>query len=152
MAMIISDECQSFTLFNYAGISWSGYPYPVVAAVNIFNQSGTANVNLQGGVHNLTNGCSAMLRAKKHCLDNVKPAPFLGNSSVDIIECPSNIKIASVATVFIRQEQITVHDCFVSGPTTSIASQEIASVSLNKHSRGMGRESTWERRRTRERD
>eukprot|EP00117_Sycon_ciliatum_P042320 scpid10901/ scgid2819/ Laminin subunit beta-3; Epiligrin subunit bata; Kalinin B1 chain; Kalinin subunit beta; Laminin B1k chain; Laminin-5 subunit beta; Nicein subunit beta len=127
-AMIISDECQSFTSFNYHDISWAGYPYPVWAAGNILNASGTTNGKPVGGkLYNLTNGCSAKLRAKKHCLENVKPAPSLGNWSVDMTECPSNIIIASVATVFIRQEHITVHDCFVSGPTTSSASQEIAS-------------------------
>eukprot|EP00117_Sycon_ciliatum_P032290 scpid11031/ scgid0428/ Laminin subunit beta-3; Epiligrin subunit bata; Kalinin B1 chain; Kalinin subunit beta; Laminin B1k chain; Laminin-5 subunit beta; Nicein subunit beta len=121
-AMIISDECQSFTSFNYHDISWAGYPYPVLAAGNILNGK-----PVSGRLYNLTNGCSAKLRAKKHCLDNVRPAPSLGNSSVDMTECPSNIKIANVATAFIRQEQITVHDCFLSGPTTSSASQEIAS-------------------------
>ncbi|XP_065182409.1 uncharacterized protein LOC135813119 [Sycon ciliatum] len=121
-AMIISDECQSFTSFNYHDISWAGYPYPVLAAGNILNAK-----PVSGRLYNLTNGCSAKLRAKKHCLDNVRPAPSLGNSSVDMTECPSNIKIANVATAFIRQEQITVHDCYLSGPTTSSASQEIAS-------------------------
>eukprot|EP00117_Sycon_ciliatum_P016752 scpid9955/ scgid1728/ Laminin subunit beta-3; Epiligrin subunit bata; Kalinin B1 chain; Kalinin subunit beta; Laminin B1k chain; Laminin-5 subunit beta; Nicein subunit beta len=137
-AAIISDECQSFAVFKYPehGISWAGFPYPVMAASNILNTSGTPNVIPVSGVYNLTNGCSAELRARKHCLDNVRPAFSLGGSSVDMIECPSNINIASATTAFVRQEQITVHDCFLSGPTASRSMQEFASVCCYSKSDG----------------
>ncbi|XP_065188393.1 uncharacterized protein LOC135819162 [Sycon ciliatum] len=123
-AAIISDDCQSFAVFNYPdhGITWKGFPYAVIAPGTILATSGTANVLPTSGIYNLTNGCSAKLRAQKECQQRVTNASLIPYSTMDIAECPAHIDIIEARAAFSKQD-FPLHECYISAPITRGSNQ-----------------------------
>ncbi|XP_065195919.1 uncharacterized protein LOC135827325 isoform X2 [Sycon ciliatum] len=116
-AALISDECQSYAVMTYpdGGITWAGFPYPVVAAGQPLPTSGTDHVTPISGVYNLTNGCNAKLRAEKECRAQVTSAILIPFSNLVKGDCPSSVEVARSFTAFKERNETSSHDCFVSG-------------------------------------
>lgn len=125
-AAIISDNCQSFAVFNYPqhGIGWVGYPPAVVAAgTTLHPDSGTPAISQISDqdsqlVYALTpDGCSRVLRSRATCLASVKNATADKSfAQAPLIQCPATQTKAALLATFQRFSTQQSSSCYRTNP------------------------------------
>ena len=136
--MIVSDDCQSFAIFNYPqyGIGWVGSPEAVIAAGAITHMlSGTPAVKGissqdQRLVYRLTpTGCSARLRSKTLCRNNISSTNVPAYENIPLVQCPAELVSVRSYIVMSPFTSLQASNCYRSSPVAS-ADRSYSSVSL----------------------